>query len=666
MSLMEYGAVRQIAVDDNSSGTTKKTFLMRDDAYSKASSVLGRTLRLGDPIDTGPSSATYQTDWSGGFGQNIYSDTSMFYDSNMNTTSQLGFAAPWEGYTAFVKGTTQTAAYYSCIYTVGGGAPGSSVLLLGGSGGTISSVDTAGVVTARNGGASIGGSINVIAPFAETGANTSSKVVVGTSTGKLYTIDINTWTFTDISHPTVTGQPITGIVPYKGKLAVLMGTVLYTRDASATWLSCYTFNEDGSAHKLAINPSTSMLYILTSGYGPYTKAYISDTTTTTQLYTWKDSYGGDILAYNSKIYFYIKRFKNSTILNPSLFVYDGSSMRLIHDRSDDDVWAEYNQTENVNLALYDDKIAFSYTGGTQRQQAFSGEYVGFMLYNPVNDSIHFGPSVGPTGGVVVTSMAVYNNGIAFGIKTGSSATGATDYRHVFVTNTNHEIAHTGFSGILGASLSSINGANRVHYIRSSNFDSNLPSQNKVWMNVVVTSQINGYYSFSIDHFADVPFCDITPSSTVSTGTSFSASCAVGSESLNVTGFPSAKTYGYTLKFTANSGPVTDYAIQSVAVRYVVSPTALKVWRVRILCSDGQETLDGAANSLTTADAQASHLYNLWALGRPFYWWEPQTDDAFSISNTVVIITDYLESSFRIDTESGEVVKEVSLTLYQIQ
>jgi hypothetical protein len=661
---MEYGAVRQIAIDDNAAGSTKKTFLIRDDAYSKASAVLGRTLRLGDPIDTGPSSAIYQTSWSGGFGQNVYSDTSMFYDSNMNTTNPLGLASPWGGYTALVKGAATTNAYYSCIYAVGGVDPAAPVLILGGSGGTVSSVDAFGVVTSRNGGASIGGVINVIAPFAETGSNTASKIVMGTSTGKLYTVDINTWTFTDISHPTITNQPITGIVNYKGKLVVLMGNVLYTRDAGATWVAVYTFNEDVLGYKIAVNGNT--IYVLTSGYGPYTKVYASDTVTTTLVYTWKDSFGGDVLAHNGLVYFYIKRYKNVTTANPSLYMYNGASMKLIHDRSDSDIWGDYNQVDNLNLAIYNGMIAFSYTGGTAlTTNNFANEYVGFMLYNPTNDSIHHGPSVGPTGGVIVTAMTPYRNGIAFAIKTGTSASG-TGYRHIFSTNYSKDIAHSGFSGILGGSLSSINGADRVHFIRSSNFDSNLPSQDKVWMNAIITSQINGTYSFSIDSFADVPFCNTVPSSTTNAGTSYSPSCTIASEPITISGFPSAKSYGYTLRFTASSGVVDDYAIQSIAVRYLVSPTALKVWRIRVLCSDGQETLGGATNSLATADAQTSYLYNLWANGRPFYYWEPQVNDTWFLTSTVVVITDYLESSFRIDTETDEVVKEISLTLYQVQ
>lgn len=665
MSLMDYGAVRQIFVDDNAAGTTKKTFLIRDDAYSKASAVLGRTLRLGDPIDTGPSSAVTQTDWSGGFGQNVFSDESMFYDSNMDTTSPLGFAQPWEGYTAFVKGAATTTAYYSAIYTVGGATPGSEIMILGGSGGTVSSVDTAGVVTARNGGASIGGTINCIAPMAETGTNTASKVVMGTSTGKLFQVDYNTWTFTDISHPTITGQPITAIVPYKGKLAILMGNALYTRDAGATWLSHHTFNEDVYTHKMALSGNT--LYILTSGYGPYTKAYISDTTTTSLLYTWDYANGGDVLAYNGVIYFYVKRWRNGGgQTNPSLFQYNGSSMRLLHDRSDWDIWGEYNQVDNVSLATYKNMIAFSYTGGTETAKSIGGGIrFGFMLYDPVKDALHCGPSLDNTGDITGTAMCEYRDGIAFAVKTDVAA-GSNSYRHVLHTNLVSQIEDIGFSGIGGGNLAARHNAVKKHYIRSSNFDSNLPFQDKVWMSLSSNFLVDANFTYSIDHYADVAFCDPNPTGTFNSSTITASYCQLISMNDEFIGFPSAKTFAYTFKLTASSGIVTDYAINSLSLKYVVSPTALKVWRVRVLCSDGQRTLGGAANSLTTANAQAEHLYNLWANGRPFYWWEPTTSDSWVGTNLVVMITDYLESSFRIDTESDEVIKEISLTLYQIQ
>jgi hypothetical protein len=672
MSMMDYGAVRQIFVDSQPNGATKKTFLIRDDAYSKASAVLGRTLRLGDPIDTGPSSALTQTDWSGGFGQNTFSDESMFYESNMDTTSPLGFARPWEGYNAFVKGATDSTAYYSAIYTVGGLDPTAPVLILGGSGGTVSTVDAAGTVTSRNGGASIGGVINCIGPMAETGAGTSSKVVMGTSTGKLYQVDINTWTFTDISHPSITGQPISSVATYNGKLVVLMGNVLYTRDSGATWTVRYTFNEDTTGFKLVVSGNT--VYILVGGYGPYVKAYVSDTTTTTLLYTWKAAWGADAIAYNGVVYFYIKNYKydvaGTATANPSLYQYNGQSMRLLHDRSDEDIWTGESSQVDVSLCMYKNMIAFSYTGGTAIHGTMvGGGILGFMLYDPVKDALHYGPSVGPTGDITITSMAAYGNGVAFAVKTNTTA-GGTGYRHVLRTNSAKVIEDTGFSGIAGGSLSSVHNRNKKHFIRSSTFDSNLPFQDKVWMSLTSTFFVESTsFDYQIDYFTDAGYCELTPVGSVVTNGAAGNSegdCFFSTYPDNFTSWPKSKRFSYSMILKQNSGNIDSYKIQSLSLKYLVAPTALKVWRVRVLCSDGQETLGGTANSLTTAEAQASYLYDLWAAGTPFYWWEPTVSDTgFGNSNTIVIITDYLESSFRVDTETGEVVKEVSLTLYQV-
>jgi hypothetical protein len=177
------------------------------------------------------------------------------------------------------------------------------------------------------------------------------------------------------------------------------------------------------------------------------------------------------------------------------------------------------------------------------------------------------------------------------------------------------------------------------------------------------------FDYQIDYFTDASYCELTPVGSVVTNGAAGNSegdCFFSTYPDNFTSWPKSKRFSYSMILKQNSGNIDSYKIQSLSLKYLVAPTALKVWRVRVLCSDGQETLGGTANSLATAEAQASYLYDLWAAGIPFYWWEPTVSDAgFGNSNTIVIITDYLESSFRVDTETGEVVKEVSLTLYQV-
>lgn len=687
MTVLEYGSVREIFTAPVNDSATKKSFLIRDDAYSLSSATLGRTLRLGDPIDTGPSSAEYQTSWSGGLGQALWSDKTMVLDSNMDTTDLLGQVRPWEGWSANYKDVTATTSYVTAMYTVDGVTPANPIIVFGTSDGYVYYKTSSGSPTLIS---SLSSAVLSISKFVETSTSAASLIAVGTNDGQLWTIDINTWTATDVSHPTTSERAaIRSMCTFGTKMAIAMGDSLWTRDSGATWVKVKQFTETG--YTLSVSSTGSNIYVLAQGYGPFVDAYVSNGSVASFLYRWKDAFGGECLAHNGAVYFYVNRYKvprsspTSYIYNPSLYSYNGASMRLIHDRSDWNIWGDTEQYGETRLCLYKEKIAFSYNGGTRFQTAgFTNRYAGFLLYDPTNDSIHHGPSFGPTGTISVTAMTPYHNGVALAVKTASTPSSSA-YRHIIVTRTDGGIDHQNFSGILGASLSSVHSTARRHYILSSMFDANLPTQTKTWLGMRVQAAVATGNTATFHVRAD-----IEPSATTKyqIGTWAGSSTPPGSpaatalstynyDAINAGSslyYPSATTFQYVVELSstaASAGGTSSYTydtyIESIAVTYMLAATNRRVWRVRALCSDGQLTLAGAANSLTTGAAQASHLYGLWSGGRPFYFWEPGTGTVPSSTANAYLVqaTDYVESSFLVNNNGTDVVKEISLTLYQI-
>lgn len=692
MSLMDYGTVREVNVTSfDTPMVNRKSFLIRDDAFSRSSATLGRTLRLGDPVDTGPSSAVYQTSWSGGLGQTTWSDTSMFFDSNMNTLALTGVAYPWQGFNAIAKQTSAAATvYWTQIYAIDNINLTSSTIFMCSSDGFLYTQVNGGAVSIVNGGVAINGKVTCITKMLETAADVASNLVIGTDTGYLYQVDVNTWLCTDISHPTVgTRAAISSVCQWQDKLVLNMGAGLWTRDSGATWVQFKTFRDDFTVFDLSVSGKT--IYVLTGGYGPYTRAYVSDGTLTNLLYTWNNSYGGETITLNGVAYFYIKNFKasraapTSYLKNPSLYKYSGSSVTLIHDRSNWDVWGDTDDVSNIHLEVYEDKVAFSYVGGTRNQTAnFASKFVGYLIYDPKTDSIHGGPSFGPTGNITISDMAPYKNGMAFAVKTATTLTGS-GYRHVIVTRSDGGVDNQNFSGILGGSLASVHSTAKRSFILSSGFDSSLPTQSKTWLGFKVQGAIDsgttaGFWmrpdmedSVTTAYNIGVWAGSSTPPGTV-TATRLSTYdyAAISGTTFN---FPTATRMQYFIQLLSaapSAGGTSSYTqdtyIQSIAVKYMVAPTNRKVWRLRFLCSDGQETLLGATNPLTTAQAQVDYLFSLWSSGRPFYYWEPTTGivPTSTANATIVMATDFLESSYRLDSAGTEVVKEVSLTLYQVQ
>lgn len=113
MTTLEYGSTREIWLATLADPTTKYSFLIRDDAFSKQGVVFGRTVRLGDPLSLGPGSGWRQLSWEGGKGQDTWRDKMMFKEGNADPYSHTGKVRLWPGFGSVQKDRTRKFDSYA-------------------------------------------------------------------------------------------------------------------------------------------------------------------------------------------------------------------------------------------------------------------------------------------------------------------------------------------------------------------------------------------------------------------------------------------------------------------------------------------------------------------------------------------------------------------------
>src|ERR1041385_704037 len=236
---VEFGSVREVWFATLASPSTKYSFLIRDDAYSKSGATASRSVRLGDPINTGPNSAWTQTTWEGGRDQDAWRDEAMYADGNADVTSQLGQVQMWPG-VKWMFGVTapDVTGYTFCTGTTGVGVNiplffagvdrANRVAGTAHGGNLYKYDDSTGVTTLLQ---SIGSSVMAMASIADQG-NPGQFLAITTADGRFMTY----WVTGDTLSTEVTGltaPSYRGIVAYGDATYYLAGKTLRKR----TWTS---------------------------------------------------------------------------------------------------------------------------------------------------------------------------------------------------------------------------------------------------------------------------------------------------------------------------------------------------------------------------------------------------------------------------------------------
>ena len=689
-----YGPLRQIWLASLSNPTDRYAFLIRDDAFSMSSANLGRTLRLGEPIDTGAISAAYQTDWSGGREQNIYSDTSMFYDGDLNSTDPQGNLKFWPGIDTLYSGPGGDA-FYPIINAPLNNYPDDNKILWGRgtklyTGGPNLGSPVTNVHTPSGSGFTITALCQI--QQSEDDSTLNNVVALGLSDGRLQWKNLLDNTTADISHPTVAERGyISDIKVFGKKLAVVMNRALYTRDyttaGGSTWVKVNYFNQANTIQSIAVYGGS--IYVLCGAEGGRCQLYVTDGTpnAVSLVYEWEGhyaSFGGKVIAHRGGIYIHLREtiyaLNGNETLRGALYTYAGGSVRQIHTRSDVNNWLGEIIYEGT-AGIWGKYVAMGFIRAPKVIETMNGTTrttVGLMLYNPENDSFHIGPTINNLpSSTRINAICDANGSLYLGLVNDAGCTIAVMNRNYDAQDSNWPAGGDGVDTITEYP----NVAQKKRKVISSAITANLPDKDKIWLRVNVKHNLkygSGVNSTPTMNVYVKVGDDFTSTTATLIGTYTPVSGVSGyrttSFDINVAGtrFPRSPQLQYVVELTyptAGSCQIERAIIESVSVEYMVPPTSKSVYRFRAVCSSGQELLDGTANELTTRYALESKLTSIVQTGDPVYIWGP-TIDATEPTGTLTaisaIITDFSLNSYRVDDDPfSETISEVTFTAYQV-
>jgi hypothetical protein len=697
-----FGPVREVMFAPVSNPTDVNSFLIRDDAYAKSSAVLGRTLRLGDPIDTGVISAAYQTSWSGGRDQTHFTDTSMYLDSTLDTTDFSGRLKMWPGFYPITSGGTEYVT--SIINSPSGINYSDNKFLFSMSTGAIFQrlVDTP--YTQTNVVTFAGEFPTVMSSLDQTyvlpgGGSSQQWAAVGFRNGNLKIIETNVGTIEDRTHPTTAERAnIFDMCVYNKKMAVVMGASLFTMDltapGAATWVKVHSFSQAISSHiggaaSLAVHGGT--LYILIQYRGGVAALWSSDGVSgATLVHKFDNSYVKRMHSLKGGLYIHMNEnaFTNTepTVpdLNLVLYSYGGGVLRKLTARSDAAQYFTTAQSDGPSC-VWGDYIAISYYSLPKAfNSSTEDRTIGFLLYNPENDSFHMGPSLrGCPSGTNIVEMNQSNGALYFNLYNGTNNVLANTLRSDIATTGNWSSSHAMGVGIRATE--------QKYKLISSTFDGGFPDLQKTWLRVNVKHNLerggaagtvptmNVYVRTSSNDYDSTEYLIGTYSPPVG-----AFGWRTSSFDISVSGVKFPKTnqlrYVVELKYpfdatnpTYGNVDVEKAQIDSVSVEYMLVASPKRVWRTRVLAEDVQPKLSGTSNALTTRTSLSNKLFEYWTNGQPLYYWDaspssvtPTYTSGVPTNHTgIIMITDVGENSYRINDLGNEVVSELSLTMYEV-
>jgi hypothetical protein len=697
----QFGPVREVMFAPVSNPTDVNSFLIRDDSYAKSSAVLGRTLRLGDPIDTGVISASYQTSWSGGRDQTNFSDTSMYLDSTLDTTDFSGRLKMWRGFR--VRGGGGSEYMVSIINSPSGTVDADNKVIFSTSNGTVWQALVADPYTQTSLMNFAPDIPSVLSSLSQTntdpiGDGTSRWIAVGFTNGNLKVLETTSGTIQDRTHPDVARRTeISDMCVYNKKLAVMMGSNLFIMDAptsapgSQTWVLVQSFGQRALNTKTSMVVHNGTLYILIQYRGGVSTLWASDGVSgATLVYTFQNAYAMKLHSLKGGLYIHVNEYSFTDSdpavgkLNGALYAFVGGSVRKLTSRSNPSQYFVNAESDGPS-SLWGDYIAMVYYSLPKAfNSSTEDRTIGVLLYNPENDSFHMGPSLsGFPSATKVKAINQANGSLFFNVTDGVT--------NQFYQTSREALARDGiWSG--GTTLTNgVRGTEQKYKLISSTFDGGFPDLQKTWLRVNIKHNLergstadtvptmNVYVRTSSNDYDSTEYLIGTYTPTLG-----ESGWRTSSFDIAVSGVKFPKTnqlrYVVELKYPhdpAVSGygavPVDKVQIDSVSVEYMLVASPKKVWRTRVLAEDAQPKLSGAANALTTRTSMSNKLFQYWTNGQPLYYWDaspssvtPTYTSGVPTNHTgIVMITDVGENSYRVNDLGNEVVSELSLTMYEV-
>jgi hypothetical protein len=656
VSTTEFGAVRQIWLAPLDDPGDKSSFLIRDDARSKAGAVFGRTIRLGDPVSLGPNSTWKQTSWVGGTDQEVWRDEEMCKSSTLDLYSDPGKAklhSAWgELYLGMITdrdtvgqltfGRNAEGIWEATQLAIGEGeniftpsTPSGNYKLYLVTPGTFPIYDGIVPVSYPSG-------IVALGPPDDGTAG----IFVLLANGELHLTTPNgTPTWDDVLVYTETALPVNGMVAYGNSLFWLAGWYMRKR-THPDLLSAPTYSAIGPIAGAAYNRGlcvwNNRIWFGSMTLAKTARLFVSDGVTATMAVEFPEEFLiSGMIPYNGALYIYGgRRGADLVSVKGVVYRYTGSTLTKL--------WEKGTGTDNENWNVFAATVQNGKLYWGRNATTSNGNRIGVMVYDSAVDAIYEGPTeaMGVSGSLV--ALDNYNQTIAAGMM---FSNGDMTTRHVLERN------------IVKRDTSVAEG-----YILSSRFDGELPAEQKVWLKARLRVKIPAAgnsitFAVILDEGSEQTIDTVEYDASDTGWRTAEIPLKVSGDYLRST---TIQYKVYLTNSTAAALTASTPELDSVEVDYFPSPVKRRQWAVRVVASDDQLRLDGTANPLTTAQDLADKIEDFWGDQRPLLFWDATVDEAEPVTDGIEVMPlTFQEQTARQSSEADDLVGEIAFGFYEV-
>lgn len=685
---LQIGSTREMWFSKVAAPGTQWSFLLRDDAFSKSGQSFGRTIRLGDPFDTGSASGWNQSSWEGGGGRLAWRDPQMYKEASVDPQTNPGRIRMWPGVTSYYTHPVRSTEGY-ILHRGSDGVGVDTPLWIGETGGIFRktqdnpgggwallrynpTTNTTIVVKFFD------GPVMSMAPLtADDGS--AQYMHMTTQNGKYWMVkDDGTFFFQDTNANGTSGFQAHSLVAFGGATYYCQGNWLGKRVALAPYGVLGTHSKvkelKGAQQTQGLAVWQNRLWFGVQWGAGLASIYTSDGVTANQAVVFQDEF---VIKKMVPLYgsLYIAGYKPGGLYNngtiAQVWKYSGSSLSKIWEEGDG---RDGKNHMAVGMTSLGQNLVWTHGGWDSTEdiaQPWPARRPGLMFYDAEKDSLFEGPGFDmdpASSGVQVTDVTSYDNTLVMSAFDNSNY----GFRAQFPTAVlavNKAIIRHNIADTYNTHSFAVQPAIRSLRLTSSEYTgpADVYDEKKVWLSVRVRYRLpTAGAQIRVVALLDGSSVEKAIGTLTATSTAWQA---VTLSMKNAGDYMQSHSIQYRLYLentVAGTTSAANVEVDSILMKWTLVPTKQRTWRVRAVCQDAQVRLDGTANPLTTAQAQADQLEQLWALRAPFNFYEPQASGGGPANPlTEVVATDLNIQQYRLSGTSAEVVQEVTMTLTEV-
>lgn len=702
-----------------SDATPQWSFLEDPIGTGKTSGQIGRTLRLGDPINTGPNSTWHQLTWEGGALQDVWKDPQMFQKGDVDCITNTGKVRMWPGFISWYKnehhgGGTVTAA--------GIQATKRSLAMCQGSRSDLDWRMTVLTIGQRDHvpwepraafyellqlhpGYGRGDSRNIqpihwgpepyrFITSIQADDYATGISLVGTATHMYFLDERNNSITEDTNAPKTTAAGFEfqwdSCVTYNDSIYYTHGNRLYKRRPKPPFgvLGTHTVIKtvNSALYLRGMTVWNNRLYFGAFHPGGSASVYVSDGSTTTKAFDFPSEFypmkmvscSGSLYVLGMQTSGFGQGGPNPNVVQ-QLWRYDGRSLKKMWQEGQFD---DGRMHWGSDLTVWNGLVVWGCQGTSTSDQNTGNpraRHASLMFYDPVADAIVCGPGIptdtNNTDGLWITGLQTWNNTIAVHFKDDTVYSNILRGPTMVATLRGQGQPRQDFRWPMAGDIAQYQDPTTLKknaFLYSSEYhgDDDVASEKKTWLAVKMRVKLTGSHAHitvsARSGLDDTTFDVLRTIDDDGTGHWQDVIIPIKVGANYIT---SKKLQ---LKFELyndafNLPDDTDMPwIDDCAVQYMLSPIKTRQWQVRIPVTDNQLRLDLQGNPMTTASALAQQLEDLAFAAVPIKFWEPRTTAGAPPNGSFieVRILNFQRQQSRLESVDTSLTGSVSLTLVE--